>query len=64
VGLLLKDVTDSRVSDCLIRDDRPGAKSAPLVLVSGKGNMVVNNLLNAAPRIAENSARAFGNVHP
>jgi hypothetical protein len=64
VGLLLKDVTDSRVSDCLIRDDRPDAKSAPLVLVSGKGNMVVNNLLNAAPRIAENSARAFGNVHP
>jgi hypothetical protein len=64
VGLLLKDVTDSRVSDCLIRDDRPDAKSSPLVLISGKGNMVANNLLNAAPRIAENSARAFGNVHP
>lgn len=63
-GLLLKDVTDSRVSDCLIRDDRPDAKSASLVLVSGKGNMVVNNLLGAAWRVAENSAHVSGNVHP
>ncbi len=64
VGLLLKDVTDSRVSDCLIREDRPDAKSSPLVLAGGKDNMVVNNLLGAAPRIAENSAHVSGNIHP
>jgi hypothetical protein len=64
VGLLLRDVTDSRVSDCLIRDDRPDAKSTPLVLAGGKGNMIVSNLLGAAPRIAENSAHVSGNVHP
>ena len=64
VGLLLNDVTDSRVSDCLIRDDRPDTMSIPLVLVSGKGNMIVNNLLGAAPRIEENSAHVSGNVHP
>jgi hypothetical protein len=64
VGLLLNDVTDSRVSDCLIRDDRPDTMSIPLVLVSGKGNMIVNNLLGAAPRIAENSAHVSGNVCP
>jgi hypothetical protein len=64
VGLLLRDVTDTRVSDCLIRDGRPDAKSVPLVLVSGKGNMIVNNLLGAAPRIADNSAHVSGNVHP
>ena len=29
-GLLLKDVSDSRVSDCLIRDNRPEASSVPL----------------------------------
>ena len=64
VGLLLKDLADSRVSDCLIRDDRPDAKSVPLTLVSGKGNMIVSNLLGAAPRIAANSAHVSGNVHP
>jgi hypothetical protein len=64
VGLLLRDVTDSRVSDCLIRDDRPDTKSTPLVLTGGKGNMIVNNLFGAAPRITENSAHVSGNVHP
>ena len=64
VGLLLKDVTNSRISDCLIRDDRDGAKSASLVVTGGQGNMIVHNLLGAAPRIPENTAHAAGNVHP
>jgi hypothetical protein len=63
-GLLLRNVSDSRVSDCLIRDDRPDAKSIPLAVVGGEGNMVVSNLLGAAPRIAENAAHLAGNVHP
>ncbi len=64
VGLLLTNVTNSRVSDCLIRDDREGAKSASLILTGGQGNMIVNNLLGTAPRLTENAAHAAGNVHP
>ncbi len=64
VGLLLKDVTNSRVSDCLIRDDRENAKSASLVVAGGQGNMIVHNLLGTVPRIAENAAHVAGNVHP
>jgi parallel beta-helix repeat protein len=48
VGLLLKDVRDSRVSDCLIRDDRADAKSVSLQIVGGAGNMIVDNLLGSA----------------
>jgi hypothetical protein len=64
IGLLLKDVTNSRVSDCLIRDDREKAKSASLVVTGGQGNMIVHNLLGAAPRIAGNTAHVAGNAHP
>ena len=44
VGLLLKDVSYSRVSDCLIRDDRPDSKSIPVKVTGGKGNMIVDIL--------------------
>ncbi len=64
IGLLLKDVIDSRISGCVIRDDRVNAKSTSLVVVGGKGNMIVSNLLGTAPRIAENAAHVAGNVHP
>ncbi len=44
IGLLVKDVSDSRIADNLIRDDRPGRKAAPsLVVTGGGGNQVVNN---------------------
>ena len=43
VGLLLTNVTDSRVSDCLIRDDRPQASSRPLVVDGGSGNTLTDN---------------------
>lgn len=48
-GLLLKDVTASRVSGCLIRDDRPDATSAPMKIVGGSGNQIVDNLLGDQP---------------
>ncbi len=63
-GLVLSNVANSRVSDCLIRDDREGAKSASLVLTGGQGNMIVNNLLGTAPRLPGNGVHAAGNVHP
>ncbi len=50
-GLLLKDVSDSRVSDCLIRDDRPDASSVSLEVIGGADNMIVDNLLGAPPRL-------------
>jgi hypothetical protein len=40
-GLLLDDVTQSRVSGCLIRDDRPDrAKTIPLKVVGGSSNQI------------------------
>ncbi|MFV1965926.1 MAG: right-handed parallel beta-helix repeat-containing protein, partial [Pirellulaceae bacterium] len=54
-GLLAKNVEDSRISNCLIREDRPGAKSIALEVVGGRGNMVFGNLLGAEPKISEGS---------
>jgi len=64
VGMLLKDVADSRISGCLISDNRPDAESVSLKVTGGRGNMIVNNLLATAPQIPENAARVSGNVHP
>jgi hypothetical protein len=49
VGLSLKDVTRSRVSGCLIRDDRPSAKSASLSVVGGSDNSIGDNTLVRPP---------------
>ncbi len=65
VGLLLDDVSDSRVSDCLIRDDRAnGAKSLSIKLTGGQGNQIVDNLCGGRIEIASNSARLDGNQAP
>ncbi len=40
IGLLLKDLTRSRVSNCWIRDDKPVSKSKPLVVIGGTNNMI------------------------
>jgi hypothetical protein len=45
VGLQMTDVTDSRVSGCLIRDDRPEAQSVSLRTRGGRDNMIVENYL-------------------
>ena len=63
-GLLLKDIADSRISGCLISDNRPDAESVSLKVIGGKGNMIVNNLLATAPQVPENAAYISGNVHP
>jgi hypothetical protein len=51
VGLWLKDVSDSRVSGCLIRDDRPGTESISLKTTGGRNNQIVDNLLMPAPSL-------------
>jgi hypothetical protein len=46
VGLLLRDVSQSRVAGCLIRDDRRGRQAAvPLRIEGGTGNLVSGNLV-------------------
>lgn len=63
VGLSLREVTDSRVSDCLIRDDRPGREAAiSLQVTGGRGNMVVDNLVGGRTEIDTAAAHAEGNV--
>lgn len=62
VGLRLQDTSLSRVSGCLIRDDRAAANAAPaLVLAGGRGNSVVDNLLDRAAQIDSTAAMARGN---
>lgn len=45
VALLMADVTNSRVAGCLIRDDRPGARSISVRTSGGRTNMIVDNYL-------------------
>ena len=46
-GLLLKDVTESRVSDCLISNELPDAESwVPLKVIGGGENTIVDNRLD------------------
>lgn len=52
IGLSLKDVSRSRVSGCLIRDDRPDARSLSLVAEGGRENMIVDNQFGRPARIA------------
>ena len=51
-GLLLKDVTNSRVGGCLIRDDRPGAQSVSVRAGGGRGNVIAGNMLGRPADIA------------
>ncbi|MDA1276499.1 MAG: right-handed parallel beta-helix repeat-containing protein [Verrucomicrobia bacterium] len=61
-GLLLDGVSNSRVSDCLIRDDSSGnADSQSIRVTGGGGNMIVNNLFGNHVAIDGKSAYAQGN---
>ncbi len=62
-GMLLKNVTHCRVSDCLIRNDLPDAEGwISLQTVGGCGNMIVNNLLGGPLQVDPEAARLSGNV--
>ena len=51
-GLLIKAVTDSLVTGCLIRNDRADAKGwVSLRAIAGGGNVITNNLLGTPPEI-------------
>jgi parallel beta-helix repeat protein len=60
-GLLLTDVTRSRVGGCLVRDDRAGAKSVSVRAAGGRGNMIVGNHLGRPVDIAAGVGLVEGN---
>jgi Periplasmic copper-binding protein (NosD) len=63
IGLRLKDVTNSRVSDCLIRNDLAGARAAkPLVVEGGSGNLFADNVLPGGADIPRSSGTSQGNL--
>jgi hypothetical protein len=53
VGLLLADVSDSRIAGNLIRDDR-SIPSIPIKASGGSGNVIADNVLTGRPEIAAN----------
>jgi hypothetical protein len=62
-GLLLRNLSFSRISGCLIRDDRPGHDpSVPLRLVGGSGNLISGNLVRGRIVAEAGEARLEGNV--
>lgn len=64
VGIWLKDVRESRLSDCLIRDDRHEPNQAPPVslrITGGGGNQVTDNLLGSPAEIDAQSLSLPGN---
>jgi hypothetical protein len=62
VGLLLDNVTNSRVSGWMIRDDRTEKKATlSLKVIGGKGNWITQNLLANGQEVASGAARVEGN---
>ena len=57
VGLLARDLRPSRISDCLIRDDRSGGSTVSLKFTGGEGNQVVDNATGGAVEIDPQSVR-------
>ncbi|MBI5688147.1 MAG: right-handed parallel beta-helix repeat-containing protein [Verrucomicrobia bacterium] len=61
IGLLLKDVTNSKVAGSMVRDDRHDTKPGPSLKVEGgRGNWIVQNLLANGCEAALGTARVEG----
>ncbi|GIW94440.1 MAG: ATP-binding protein [Pirellulaceae bacterium] len=54
-GLLLKEVSDSRVSDCLVADSRPDNRSASVVIQSCHNLWLSDNLWDRPPDVDSES---------
>lgn len=64
VGLSLKDVTRSRVSGCLIRDDRPDAKSLSIRTSGGQDNAITDNTFGRPHEILKGVGLVERNFEP
>jgi hypothetical protein len=61
-GVRLKNTSLSRVSGCIVRDDRSDANLAPAIAVTGgKGNDIVGNTLDRRAEIAIGAGRSVEN---
>ncbi len=61
-GLLLDNVTNTRLAGCVVRDRRAEKSTAPsLRLTGGRGNWITQNLLANGQEISEGAARVEGN---
>lgn len=61
-ALQLRDVVDTRISDCLVREDLESVTgSAALVVIGGRGNMVVDNRLAGTVDIDKDKNHVEGN---
>jgi hypothetical protein len=62
IGLNLTNTSFTRVSGCMIRDDRSPENAAPsLVLSGGRGNSIAENHFDRAPKIASDAALVRNN---
>jgi hypothetical protein len=63
-GMRLKDVSNSRVSDCLIQNDLPvgGKPYRSFVVEGGKGNLFSSNLFGGGVVIPKEAGTSNGNV--
>jgi len=63
IGLLMKDCTRCRVSDCLIRDDRPlaGKRANSFQLEGGRENWITSNLFANGIEVTKGAAVLEGN---
>ncbi|HVK11540.1 MAG TPA: right-handed parallel beta-helix repeat-containing protein [Gemmataceae bacterium] len=64
VGVWLKDVTRSRVTGCLIRDDRPGATSVSMRTAGGSENLIADNVLGRPHEIQRGVGAVERNYEP
>ncbi len=55
-AILLRDVTRSQVSGCLVRDDRPDAASLSVRVEGGGENTIVGNVLGQPHQVAAGTA--------
>ena len=62
-GILMDDVQDTIVSSCVVRDTRSRAAETTAIMVkTGKGNFIANNLFVGRMEIAPHSAKVMNNL--
>lgn len=61
-GILLEDSEWTRISQCMIRDDRAGAARRPMIRVKGGANNIVRDNTLSGPVEAAGTARVEGNI--
>lgn len=62
VGLLLKQVTRSQITGCLLRDDRPTASGPILRAVACRDNVIVGNTFGRPVEVDNQGGRIEGNT--